>query len=82
MHDEISHQEVNEEERFEAAILGLLLDSPVRGPWSVDELSRELKDTLAVTDAVASLHAIGLIHRCDDLIFPTRVAVRAHWLIR
>jgi len=82
MHVEISRSDVSEEERFEAAILGLLLDSPVTGPWSVEELARELKEELAVTDAVASLHAVGLIHRSDDLIFPTRVAIRAHRLIR
>jgi hypothetical protein len=82
IHDEISRTDVNEEERVEAAIIGLLLDATVVGPWSVEELTRELGDPLAVGDAVGSLHAVGLIHRSGDLIFPTRAAIRAHRIIR
>jgi hypothetical protein len=81
MQEETTWAEPNEDECVETSILGLLLDSPV-GPWSAEELARELKDTLAVTDALASLHAAGLIHLAGELVFPTQAAIRARRLVR
>jgi hypothetical protein len=80
MQDETSWTEPNEDECFETSILGLLLDSPT-GPWSAQELTRELKDALAVTDALASLHGVGLIHLAGELVFPTQAAIRARRLV-
>lgn len=81
MQDETTLAEPNEDECFETSILGLLLDSST-GPWSMEELARELKDTLAVADALASLHAAGLIHLAGELVFPTQAAIRARRLVR
>jgi hypothetical protein len=58
------------------AVLGLLLESAAQGPWSVDELARALGDEVRAADAVANLHAAGLVHRCHELVFLTRAAVR------
>jgi hypothetical protein len=63
-------------EATEHVVLSLLLDPNVRGPWSVLELGQELGDRVEAEDAVASLHAAGLVHRCHDLVFPTRAAAR------
>jgi hypothetical protein len=82
MQDETTHTVAEEAERIEAAIIGLLLDLPVTGPWSVQELARELGESLAVEDGLASLYAAGLIHRSDELVFPTRAVIRAHQIVR
>lgn len=60
----------------ERVVLSLLLDPNVHGPWSVRELGRELGDQVEAEDAVATLHAAGLVHRCHDLVFPSRAAAR------
>ncbi len=82
MQDETTHTTAAEAERIEAAIIGLLLDSKTSWPWSVQELTLELGDNLAVEDGLASLYAAGLIHRSGELVFPTRAAIRAHQIIR
>ena len=63
-------------EQVEHLVLSLLLDPAVHGPWSVLELAQELGDRVEGEDAVASLHAAGLVHRCHDLVFPSRAAAR------
>jgi hypothetical protein len=69
------------EEHRESAILTLLLDP--RGPWlwSMQELGRELGDATDAADAVARLHAAGLVHRCHEFVFATRSASHFAWLI-
>jgi hypothetical protein len=57
-------------------VLSLLLDPNVHGPWSVLEIGQELGDRVEAEDAVASLHAAGLLHRCHDRVFPTGAAAR------
>jgi predicted transcriptional regulator len=63
-------------------VLALLLDAECRGPWSVEELVREVGCELAAADAVVRLHAAGLVHRCQELVFPTRAASRFCQLLR
>jgi hypothetical protein len=64
----------------ERVVLTLLLESKTPGPWSVQELARELGSELKATDAIASLHAAGLVHRCHEFVFVTRPAARFHQL--
>jgi hypothetical protein len=52
------------------------------GPWSLDELARELRfDRVAVDDAAAHLDGWGLAHREGDLLWPTRMATIADRLL-
>ena len=50
------------------------------GLWSVEEVERMLGDALAVTDALARLHAVGLIHRLENYVFATRSAAHINKL--
>jgi hypothetical protein len=63
-------------EQVERVVLSLLLDRRNHGPWTAEELGRELGDEIAAIDAVASLHGSGLVHLCRQLVFPTRAAAR------
>ena len=72
MQDETSHNPSEEDERAQKAVLGLLLGPNEQRPWSVQEVEREGGETIAAADAVASLDAAGLIHRCGDFVFASR----------
>jgi hypothetical protein len=61
----------------ERAVLGLLLYSEFWGPWSDAELDRAIDGEIPAGDAVAGLHAAGLVHRCEGFVWATRAAVRA-----
>jgi hypothetical protein len=63
-------------------VLALLLDPECRGPWSMQDLAREVGCELAAADAVVGLHAAGLAHRCEGLVFPSRAASRFCQLLR
>jgi hypothetical protein len=63
-------------------VLALLLDRECPGPWSVQELAREVGCELLAADAVVGLHAAGLAHRCEELVFPSRAASRFCQLLR
>jgi hypothetical protein len=75
MHDEISRMPDEQEETAQKGVLVLLLGSDSQRPCSVAELERERGDHLGTVDAVASLHAAGLVHRCGEFVFATRAAV-------
>lgn len=62
------------ERDIDSTVLGLLLET--REHWSVQEIVRELEDP-AARDALSRLTAVGLIHRHDEFVFPTRAARRA-----
>lgn len=64
---------------YDSLVLDLLLIDH-DGLWSVAELERMLGDTPAVADALARLHAVGLIHRLENYVFATRSAAHVHKL--
>jgi hypothetical protein len=67
-----------DDDKFDHAILNLLLHEATLGPWAVEELVREIGDHVAVEDALARLHGVGLIHRLPaGFVFATRAAARA-----
>lgn len=63
-------------------VLALLLDHDSRGPFSLEELAREVGCELAAADAVVALHAAGLVHRVQGLVWPSRAACRFCALLR
>jgi hypothetical protein len=65
------------EDRTDSAILFLLLDEDAQRPWHVEELAREIGDSLATEDGLARLHRAGLVHRLDPFVFVTRPAWHA-----
>ncbi len=76
MHDEISRMPDEQEEAAQKGVLELLLSPDSQRPWSVAEIERERGDHIDTVDAVASLHAAGLVHRCGEFVFATRAALR------
>lgn len=82
MCDEPLPYPVEDEERIDTAVLGLLLGDHAR-PWSDDELAREVGDATAAADARSRLYGSGLVHRVAGFAFATRTALRAaqllHW---
>jgi hypothetical protein len=66
------------EDREDAMVLGLLLNSDQPGLWSVDEVIRAAGDRrIGAADGLLRLERYGLIHRLGDFVFPTRAAVRS-----
>lgn len=61
--------------RTESTIMSLLLVQDDQRPWSTEELIREIGRELDTRDAIADLHAVGLLHRTTDgFVFATRAA--------
>jgi hypothetical protein len=58
-------------------ILHLMADEPHRWPWSVDELCLAHGDHIKTADAIAHLHATGLIHLSEGFVWPTVAATSA-----
>jgi hypothetical protein len=63
-------------DRAERAALELLLAWQAPGHWSLAELARALGGEVRAADAVAGLHAAGLVHRHGEFVFATRAAAR------
>lgn len=62
---------------IEAGIYERLTRPDEQRPWAVSELVLELRDPVAVQDALAELHDNGLIHRCGEFVWATRAARQA-----
>ena len=60
----------------ENIVLHMMLDDPTPGLWSTEELSKAA-GRIDTADALPALHAMGLIHRHGDFVWPTRAATRA-----
>jgi hypothetical protein len=63
-------------DQAERAVLDLLLDPDVPGPWSSHEIGVALGDEVRAADAIAGLQRAGLVHRCHEFVFATRPAAR------
>lgn len=63
----------------DALVLDLLLIEH-NGLWSIDELKHLVGDEPGVEDAIARLHALGLIHRLENYVFAGRAAAHVHKL--
>jgi predicted transcriptional regulator len=70
------------EEKVRRAILVLLVSSDSERPWSLGELEAEVDDADAVSDGIRQLQGLGLVHRCEEFVWPTRAAVAADELLR
>jgi hypothetical protein len=73
MHDEITPAQ--EDDQIDRAILCLLLKGAAFGPWSDEEIARELGDEIAAKDGLARLAAAGLVHRLSSFAWPSRAAL-------
>lgn len=62
---------------FESGIYHRLVAPSQQRPWAVRELALELGDQIEVEDALAQLHAAGLVHRCGEFVWATRAALAA-----
>jgi hypothetical protein len=81
MQDESTPTVADEERRADQAILALPLTPEEQRPWSVHEVELEMGDHLATVDSLARLRATGLIHRCGEFVFASRVALTAERLL-
>jgi len=69
-----------EKDRRERDVLESLLESRSGWPLSVKEIALMVGDDVLAVEAVAGLHASGLVHRNEEFVFPTRAAARYHEL--
>jgi hypothetical protein len=69
-----------EASRSEGVVMLMLLHGGHWWPWSMGEVAQELGDEALAVDAVAGLHAAGLVHRFDEFVLPTRPATRMRQL--
>ncbi len=65
----------------EHAVLCLLMDPDAPDLWSVAEVAQAVGNETDALDALVSLHAAGLIHRCHEFVFITRPALRLTRLV-
>jgi hypothetical protein len=81
MQDETNEPSLEREpERSESVVMLMLLHMGHPWPWSMHEISLELGNEILAADAVAGLHAAGLVNRTGEFVFPTRAATHMHAL--
>jgi hypothetical protein len=69
------------EHAHEGTVLNLLILSENQRPWSMHEIALEIGSPTFAADAIANLHATGLVHKTSDgFIFATRAALAANEL--
>ena len=71
---------LTEASRSEAVVMLMLLHGGHWWPWSMGEVAQELGDQALAVEAVAGLHAAGLVHRFGEFVLPTRPATRMRQL--
>jgi hypothetical protein len=79
MQHEPTSQAAQDEERVEWAILESLVGEET-SPWSEDEIASELNHIKRgdVTDGLARVSGVGVVHRCGGFAFLTRAARYTH----
>jgi hypothetical protein len=63
--------------QIEKSIFEVLVDRDEQRPWSVAEIEQHMGGPFAIADSLMHLHRSGLIHRCGDFVWATRVALAA-----
>jgi hypothetical protein len=66
----------NIQDVHENIVLHMMLDDSTPGLWNTEELAKAVGDPVATADALAGLHAMGLVHRHREFVWPTRAAAR------
>jgi hypothetical protein len=61
---------------LERVVLHVLLEGETAGIWSEREVAKALGSEAHAAYALVNLHADGLVHRCNEFVFPTRAAAR------
>jgi predicted transcriptional regulator len=75
MHEQPNPSRIDRDAQQQGAILTMLLSESSLGPWSADEIAREMGRD--VTDSLRRLYGAGLIHRLDGFVWASRAAVLA-----
>ena len=73
MHDQ--RTPARDDDLIDRAILNLLLDGDSRGPWSDDEIAREIGNRVETVDGLARLSGAGLVHRLSSFAWASRAAL-------
>jgi hypothetical protein len=77
MQDQPSPRDAEAElDQLERVVLHLLLDAGGPGILSEREIAQALGSEAHAAFALVNLLADGLIHRCNEYVFPTRPATR------
>ena len=75
--DQPIHNHEQAKYAHEGTVLDLLLLSDAQRPWTPRELALEIGSSGVVDDAIANLHAAGLVHKTSDgFVFAARTAIR------
>ena len=60
-----------------ATVLDLLIEDEDQRPWTCDELALEIGSSVVAQDAIANLHAAGLVHTTSNgFVFASRAAIQ------
>jgi hypothetical protein len=62
---------------WDSTVLSRLRDPDLQAPASVDEIALEVGNRPEAEDAIGRLQRAGLVHRLDNFVWATRVALYA-----